>query len=553
VTCPADEFDELRALIDALCEELITAEQVQRLETIVLSRPDAEAFYVQSMSQFAELSRRFAGRPAAAEQSLRDRLAGRTELKPAPRRQNRWAVRLLVAAAVAAGIWVVVTTMSTPAGVAPGHDTQEAAEPTDNSVAILLQAPGAVWDANGPAPRPGTPLRPGWLNLKAGIAHLEFYSGATVILEGPAEFELISRTRAYCRQGKLRGIVPLQAAGFTVGSPGMDLVDRGTEFGLRVGAGDAAEVHVFQGKVDLYDAGAGHDGAAPRQELTTGQAARRNGPGAVRPIPLDPAAFRTAKDLAERTAAENRERQRAWQKVRQDLVRDPSVVVYYPFEPDQPWSRTLSDVAHGRGGRQADMPPHDGAVVGCNWVTGRWPGKSGLEFRHVSDRVRLTVPGEFESVTLAAWVRVDALPNQNSSLFMADKWTPGVLHWQIGQDGTLILGIRSPAGVANAHYRAKGVFTPDRLGQWTFLTVVFDQAAGRVTHYLDGQPVSRETVTVDQPLRVGTAELGNWSSDSGSKDPIRYLNGCMDEFVMFSRALGDDEVERLCAQGRLPE
>ena len=93
--------------------------------------------------------------------------------------------------------------------------------------------------------------------MKAGVAHLEFYSGATVILEAPAEFDLISRTQAYCRRGKLRAIVPPQAEGFTIGSPVMDLVDRGTEFGLQVGAGDATEVHVFQGKVEWAGAGAG--------------------------------------------------------------------------------------------------------------------------------------------------------------------------------------------------------------------------------------------------------------------------------------------------------
>jgi hypothetical protein len=563
VTSPADDFDELRALVDALCEESISAEQVRRLEAIVLSRPEAEAYYVQSMSQFADLSRRFGGRPAAAEQSLRDRLASRsgepsrTSAIAGPARlagpagfRRRWAAGLLVAA-IAACVLAAVGLLRKPAGVVPGQDPQQAAEPTDNSVAILLQAPGAIWDASGtdlkPALRPGTPLHPGWLKLKAGVAHIEFYSGASVILEGPAEFELISRTRAYCSRGKLRAIVPQQAQGFTIASPAMDLVDRGTEFGLRVEAGDATEVHVFQGKVDLYDAGAGQDGVAPRQELTTGQAARRDGPGAVRPIPPNPAAFQTAQDLAERARAENRERQRAWQKVRQDLARDSSVVAYYPFEPEQPWIRTLSDQANGRAA------PRDGAVVGCNWVTGRWPGKHALEFRQVSDRVRLTIPGEFGSVTLAAWVRVDALPNQNSSLFMADKWVAGALHWQIGQDGTLILGVRSPAGLANAHYHAEGAFLPDRLGKWSFLAVVYDRAAGRVTHYMDGQPVSREALIADLPVHVGTAELGNWSSGTGSKDPIRYLVGCMDEFVMFSRALADDEVERLCAEGRPPE
>ena len=37
------ERDELQALLDALCEETITPEQVRRLEEMVLAHPEAEA------------------------------------------------------------------------------------------------------------------------------------------------------------------------------------------------------------------------------------------------------------------------------------------------------------------------------------------------------------------------------------------------------------------------------------------------------------------------------------------------------------------------------
>src|SRR2546423_365918 len=87
-----------------------------------------------------------------------------------------------------------------------------------------------------------------------------------------------------------------------------------------------------------------------------------------------------------------------------------------------------------------------GPSSGCAWVTGRWPGKKGLEFKRVSDRVRLHVPGAFDSLTLAVWARVDALPNRNNSLLMADAWNEGGAHWQIGETGTIILGIRAPDG-----------------------------------------------------------------------------------------------------------
>ena len=54
------EREELQALLDALCEESISAEQIGRLEQLVLGHPEAEARYVQYMSLVADLSRHFA-------------------------------------------------------------------------------------------------------------------------------------------------------------------------------------------------------------------------------------------------------------------------------------------------------------------------------------------------------------------------------------------------------------------------------------------------------------------------------------------------------------
>src|SRR5262249_34933074 len=135
------------------------------------------------------------------------------------------------------------------------------------------------------------------------------------------------------------------------------------------------------------------------------------------------------------------------------------------------WSRTLRDEARGR------RDPHDGAIVGCAWVAGRWRGKQGLEFKRVSDRVRLHVPGEFDSLTLAAWVRVDALPNRFNSLFMTDGWDDGAPHWHISAEGKIALGVQGPNKKKGANYVTAPIFTPERLGEWTHLAVVHDQGA----------------------------------------------------------------------------
>ncbi len=561
---PVPELAELQTLLDALCEESITPEQVRRLEELVRTHPAAEAYYVQYLSFYADLVGHFGVLPAMTAGALRERLTAAPPAeepvahqdRAAPRRSRRWGANFrslprfrkfgpvaLSLSSLAAGILLVWALWPRPHHrPALSNSTPEA---VDDTVAVLLQAPGAVWAETAPPLRTGSPLAPGWLRLKSGLAQLEFYNGATVILEGPADLKLISRTEAYCARGKLRALVPPQAVGFRIGSPKLDLVDRGTEFGLQVGEEDETEVHVFKGKVELHDAGAAPE-TAP-QEMTTGQGVRLEAAGMMRPIASNPAAFLTAQELARRSEQERDRRQRTWLAASTALRRDPDLRVYYPFEADQPWSRVLPDQAQGRQAAQ------DGAIVGCSWVTGRWPGKQGLEFKRVSDRVRFRVPGTFDSVTLMAWVRVDGLPNRNNSLMMADGWPVGGLHWQIGDDGTLILGVRNPAGVPNAHYHAPGVLTRDRLGQWLHLAVVYDRDGRRVTHYVDGRAVVQQPVPFDLPLRIGNAELGNWNTDPRrSKQPIRYLSGCMDEFMIFGRALGAQEVAALYQQGRPP-
>jgi ferric-dicitrate binding protein FerR (iron transport regulator) len=534
MSLPGDAPKELDQLLMALVDGELSYVQQQHLAALLHADPDLQQKYRDYLVLDALLHWE---QPEAAP--------------AAPvRRRRRWWYALGGTAALAAGLLLAVVLWPRP------HDksgtANEADERMDNSVAMLLRAPGAQWGATTEMPtRVGSPLRRGWLHLDSGFAHIEFYSGATVILEGPADFKLISRSEAYCTRGRLRATVPAQAQGFAIKTPAVNLVDRGTEFGLAIGTGDPTEVHVFQGKVELHELAPAPD-APPPPALTTGQSVRLDGPdAAARPIPSDPARFVTARALAKRSTEESRLRHQSWLAASATLRQDPSLVAYYTFrhDADQPWDRTLADQAPG--------PAHDGAVVGCEWGTGRWPGKQGLEFRQVSDRVRVHIPGEFDSITLAAWVRVDGLPNTNNSLLLADGWGPGGVHWQIGEFGKLVLGVQgnTTGKGTGSDYHAYDVFTPERLGKWTHLAVVYDRAAGLVTHYVDGQPAPAQSITPKAPtaLRILDATIGNWNL-AALQDPcpVRYLSGCMDELMLFARPLSGLEIQRLYSEGRPP-
>jgi hypothetical protein len=93
---------------------------------------------------------------------------------------------------------------------------------------------------------------------------------------------------------------------------------------------------------------------------------------------------------------------------------------------------------------------------------------------------------------------------------MADGWEEGEPHWQIGTDGTLILGVRAPSAAEaslnarGAQYHAPRVFTPERFGRWVHLAVVYDRDEGEVVHYVDGQPASRSALLFDAPCGSAT-------------------------------------------------
>jgi len=120
--------------------------------------------------------------------------------------------------------------------------------------------------------------------LQQGVARLRMNSGAEVILESPATFELLHHNSIRLRKGSLAAEVESVAVGFVVETPSQRVVDLGTRFGVRVDADGTSETHVFQGKVVC----------AQRQEdrvenlthfLTTGQAIQIKSDGSA-PLPL---------------------------------------------------------------------------------------------------------------------------------------------------------------------------------------------------------------------------------------------------------------------------
>lgn len=411
---------------------------------------------------------------------------------------------------------------------------------TSAAVAMLIRTVDAHWGPNQAPMRAGGALESGWLRLESGLAQVVFYSGARVVMEGPAELKLVSPIEAVCPRGRLLVEVPPPARGFRLKTDHLNVVDLGTAFGIDATRG-RTEVHVFKGEVELLPE------KSAKQSLGEGRAALVRDNATPQFMAASADTFAPLFEFQERSLASEAYRYEQWQLTSARLNQDPSLVVRLDFQHLSGTDWTLRNAA------ERNRSVAGAIVVGCQRAEGRWREKQALAFQSVNDRARLVVPGLFKALTLAAWVNVKGLDRQLNSLFMCDGFEPGTIHWLIRHDGVLGLTVIGP-GAGNYQILASPpVVTLKKLGMWLHLAVVVDGQAGQVVHFVNGIPVARQALKLGPPYRLGASQLGNWNAKSGPNPApamIRNLSGALDEFTLFNRALSDAEVRELYATGK---
>jgi hypothetical protein len=119
-------------------------------------------------------------------------------------------------------------------------------------VARVERSENLVWDAASAGKiEDGGWLSPGLLRIESGTALIAFNSGATALVEGPAELSIETGNRMYLKSGRLAADVPPPATGFTVNTPRLNAVDLGTRFGVSVDGEGNSELHVMEGEVEV--------------------------------------------------------------------------------------------------------------------------------------------------------------------------------------------------------------------------------------------------------------------------------------------------------------
>lgn len=542
-----EEYSEIESLLYDWEAGMISDADLARLQTLLKEDPEARKSYV----QWQMLTTALDLQPHAPQANLADQLPARTASKRNDAQSFSWAsiAALALAACVLLSIGLIWTVFNVGSGSGPiaqgGNGNIQ--ETTSQGIAILTRLVDPAWPEGQPLRQVGEALTSGRFQLDDGLAQIEFFCGATIVLEGPADIELESSTQALVRQGKIRAIVPPAARGFSLDTEKMKVVDLGTEFGMAVSS-DSVEVQVFDGEVEL------HPQSKSIRRITTGQGVSLGKTGDLTDSASRPEAFIGIPELESLSDKQNKQRYTQWKTWSDSIRSDPRLVTYYAFDQLTDWQRRLA----------CELEPTnrdlDGAIIGAKVVEGRWTEKNALEFKQPADRVRVNIPGEFNALTFTCWTRIDSLDRKFNSLFLTDSYDKGEPHWQILDTGELYFSIRpversTKDGPRDFKALSPSFWNPSLQGKWIHLAVTCDRDSRTITHYLNGREFSRHVVPAEQmpeSAQIGTASIGNWELPTlpDAEFAVRNLNGRIDEFMIFSSALTPDEIQDIYHHGK---
>lgn len=555
--------NDLRELIEAQREGTAGEEQHARLEEMLRTDPGARRYYVRYLMLCANLRTLMGG-----EGDDRDELADGPEPPPFPRVGEGFAPCSDVPDAEPCGppvlsmvrplwLWRLGFAAALLAGVLAAWGTFDfSPAPQPAPVATLAAAVDAQWGGPAMPPAPGAVLPSGPLQLKYGLAELRFASGATVILEGPAECVLDSAHRLTLHRGRLAANVSDEAIGFTVRTPDATVVDLGTEFGVCSQDAGATDVHVFRGQVALVP---GRDIPEDKRLLSGGAARRVEAGGArIHDMRADELAFVRPDEFEARVKAMKHSPYHRWLVYCYGLRREPALVLYYTFDNEFQAPDRLLNLAGSTAGRLDGVLPTDDLAMRPEWsAAGRWPQQRALHF-NADGRQQVRVPHSnklniTQAMTLAAWIRPNAAL-LDSVAVIATKSAPDA---PVGPNYELGLLREEDArgSAASALYLQCGgnrvASGGMQLAPGTWVHVAAVVGNGAAVLYVDGRPVAQgemgELVPNNGDLLIGSAHGAGAASQAEAPGAFE---GLMSELVLVRRMMSGEEVQAMYTAGR---
>lgn len=417
--------------------------------------------------------------------------------------------------------------------------------PLPASVAVISEVVRAKWDTSEELKK-GAAVGPGKIYLRSGLVGLTFYNGAHVMVEGPAEVDVLSDSTMRLNRGHIHVECPEVAYGFTVFAPGGRVVDMGAVFGLSVDENGVTEVQAVKGLVGIRGNQEEADVELRERAVavieTAGLIHFRETPDRI-----------SAQNFSKRVHDQEQKRFQKWQKDSARRVGDKDLLVYLRMLEDKDSSARLIK------NEGSEKPvSSDAAIIAPNWVNGRWPGKRALLFQSQDERARIDIKGRYTHLTFAAWVRIVGFQRPFNALFMSDRHIGGELHWQFSDRGAFRFSIQPNVKTgedqkpSSRFYRmwSEELLSASDNGVWRHLVTSYDGENKRVVHYIDGQKVSYHTLPESVAVGFGKATIGNTSYATKQYWGSREFGGAVDEFAIFSRVLSAEEIKKLYKEGR---
>jgi hypothetical protein len=274
-------------------------------------RSAADAFVADTMARLPADDESFAG-------DVMSRIGGMSPLavQAAPESCGRWPrwAQAATAAVIIGGLAAVavVSLWQRDGGIGPGGPAPRVAdapapahrEGTDRGDAAAIETPFATVthkkfllsaDADHPLVV-GQPLEPGHVKILGGAVEMTLRNGVTIVLEGPGDLELRGELAAFLHAGNVVVRMPEGMKGFRLDTATTDVLDLGTEFAVKAGAGFVTDVQVYEGAVIASGKSPEAAGRFPKR-LEAGQAARFSPLAAAEPESLPFAESRFVRRL----------------------------------------------------------------------------------------------------------------------------------------------------------------------------------------------------------------------------------------------------------------
>ncbi|MGK0240800.1 MAG: hypothetical protein ACI92G_004291 [Candidatus Pelagisphaera sp.] len=506
-------MNEFETLLAGLVEETLTQEERQRLAEMVQSDPALRARYLEHCNMHAAL---------AWEHGVLGDMDISFESEPFQDEPiafdfKRWARPLAWAAS-----FILVCGLLWQGAVPAVRKSQWQSSETIGSV---IRKAGGELSVSGLGIQlaQGDSIKAGEYVLTDGLVQFVFENDVEVVVEAPARFRLDSPLLMALYEGKLSANVPLSGVGFTVETPGAEVIDYGTEFGVEVDSDSQSEIHVFQGEVEVK----ARDVLVESVRLITDQATRVDTEsGESSGIAVDQERFVRSFDEPVRFYSE--------------AVRKLNPAVYYRMAISDDGVTLLDRSGNDIHGRIERGEMHESAFAsGRIGLALRLQGVSTKAYAMVSDYPKATEG----LLSVVGWVYAESRPT----------WASIAKNWALDELGQFHLGLKDYEGGLEVQIREAdggtvwvGEEEPFPLGEWQHVAFVADGEF--VCLYRNGKEVAREpyeelVVPTFPALGIGRKLPGKGGHEE--EGTVGYWDGRIDELAIFNHALTARDIKRL--------